>query len=542
MSTPVPRSTDLTPLGTSGATIQSAAGAGRATALFHLWLVPGFGGMLTAAAFLDFRLHFLAWIAFVPVLIALTRTRSSREARAVGLAAGLGANVPAFYWLVYTMHVFGGFPYPIAAFFYLCLSTYAALQLMLFAAAVRAIGLGPLGLAAPVVWVALEFLYPNLFPWRMANTQFPLPVLVQIGDLTGPFGLSFVILWVSAAIVLALGKPRRVLPLAAAGAALLLVCVYGWFRMAVVEAAVDAAPVVRAGLVQGNIGIREKGNVAYFDINVERYRRLSKAIEAEVDVLIWPESVAQWWVSADAASLDEEDNPFPELKSFLVFGGLAYRESPPLRSGGGSGRGLEGTVEKYNSAFLIDPAARVLGRYDKRILLPFGEYLPGASLLPFLAELSPQSGDFTSGRRLATLDVPGKVRIAPLICYEDVPASIARGMTREGAEALLTIFNDAWFGPTAAPYQHEALALWRAVENRRFFVRVGNAGVTGVIDPLGRVVDRLGLFTEETLVAEIRPLRIATFYTRWGDAFAWLVVAAAVAMLAHARATRRRSS
>jgi apolipoprotein N-acyltransferase len=500
--------------------------ASRRSALLHLWLVPALGGVLTAAPFIDFRLHFLAWISFVPLLLALARTRTLRQAATAGFAAGLATNVPAFYWLVYTMNVFGGFPYPVSALFYLCLSIYSAAQLVLFAVAARAIGFGALGLGVPVVWVALEFLYPNLFPWRMANTQFHLPVLLQIGDVTGPFGLSFVILWVSAGIALALGKPRRVLPLAAAAVALALVCLYGAWRMPVVETAIEAAPVVRVGLVQGNIGIREKGNAAYFEINVERYRRLSKEMESKVDVLIWPESVAQWWVPAGARRLDAESNPFPELESFLIFGGLAYSESG-------------GKPSKYNSAFLIDAGARVLGRYDKRVLLPFGEYLPGASLFPSLAELSPQSGDFTPGDRFTTLDVPGRVRFAPLICYEDVPSGIARAMTAGGAEALLTIFNDAWFGPTIAPYQHEALALWRALENRRYFVRVGNAGTTGVIDPLGRVVDRLGLFTEETLAADIRPLRIETFYTRWGDAFAWLVVAAAGVLLV--RPIRRRA-
>jgi apolipoprotein N-acyltransferase len=125
--------------------------------------------------------------------------------------------------------------------------------------------------------------------------------------------------------------------------------------------------------------------------------------------------------------------------------------------------------------------------------------------------------------------------VAPLICYEDVPASIARAMTTAGAEALLTIFNDAWFGRSMAPYQHEAIALWRAIENRRYFVRVGNAGVTGVIDPFGRVLDHLGLFTAETLRADIRPLQIATVYTRIGDAFAWGMVAIAAASLLLAR-------
>jgi len=484
-------------------------------------LLPGLTGALIAAAFLDFRLFPLAWVAFVPLLYRLGRAQTRREAVLIGAVAGLTTNVPAFYWLVYTMHVFGGFAVPIAAFFYACLSIYSACQFVLFALGMRAVGFGPLGLAVPVLWVGLEFLYPNLFPWRLANSQFHLPVLTQIGDLTGPFGLSFVMLWVGAGITTALMRPRRWAPLLAALTATAAVAGYGAWRMPIVQAAIDAAPVVRAGLVQGNVGIIEKGDAALFDINVERYRRLSEALESQVDLLVWPETVAEWWVPAAATHLDVEDNPLPGLKRFLIYGGLAFERDRTQRD----------QARKYNSAFLIGAGGRVIGRYDKQVLMPFGEYLPGASLIPQLASLSPQTGDFTPGGRLVTLDVPGLVRVAPLICYEDVPARIARGMTRIGAEALLTMYNDAWFGPSAAPYQHEALALWRAIENRRYFLRVGNAGVSGVIDPFGRVVARLGNFTEEVLRAEIRPLRITTFYTRCGDVFAWAVAVAAVAMV-----------
>lgn len=475
------------------------------------WLaLPLLAGLLTAAPFLSFSLYPLAWVAFVPLLWSLAEARARRDVLRIGLVAGLATNLPAFHWLVYTIHVFGGFPYPIAIFFYACLSLYSACQLVLFALGMRVLGFGPLGLAAPVLWVTLEFLYPNLFPWRLANAQFHVPVLIQIGDLTGPFGLSFAIVWVNAGLVLAARRPHSWKPLAAAGLATAAIAVYGAIRMPAIEEALAKAPVVRVGLVQGNVGIVEKSDAAYFEINHEKYRALSGPLQDEVDVVIWPETVSHDWIPASATVLPTEIDPLPDLRRHLVFGGLSY-----TREGD--------RVEKYNSAFLLGAGGRVLGRYDKRILLPFGEYLPGASLIPALASLSPQTGDFTPGDRITTLDVPGLLRIAPLICYEDVPASIARAMTVAGAEALLTMFNDAWFGHSVAPYQHEALALWRAIENRRYFVRVGNAGVTGVIDPLGRVVDRLGLFTEEVLVTEIRPLRIETFYTRYGDVFGWSV-------------------
>lgn len=491
-------------------------------------LLPVLAGFLTCAPWLKFSLYPLAWIAFVPLLYSLTKARSGQETLWIGFVAGMATNVPAFFWLVYTIHVFGGFPYAIAIIFYACLSAFSAMQFVLFAAGFRLLSFGPLGLAVPTLWVTLEFLYPNLFPWHMANSQLALPVLLQVGDLTGPYGLSFVMLWVSAALLLAVQRPRRVSPLIAAVTATIVVFGYGAVREQQVQAAIDAAPTVRVGLIQGNVGIREKGNAAFFDINVEKYRSLSRTLQNSVDVLIWPESVAHTWVPADARYLTEREIPFRDLRTHLIYGGLAYSDD---------GRGRQ---DRFNSAFLIDPTGKIHGRYDKRVLLPFGEYLPGASLFPSLMELSPQTGQFTPGEELTTLDVPERVRFAPLICYEDVPAEIARGMTQRGAQALLTIFNDAWFGDSMAPYQHEAIALWRAVENRRYFVRVGNAGATGTIDPLGRVIDRLGLFSAETLTAEIRPLDLETFYTRHGDVFGWAVVITASLWVIWSAALRRR--
>ena len=481
---------------------------------------PVLSGVLIAAPWLDFSLFPLAWVAFAPLLWALDRATTRREALRLGLLAGLATNVPAFYWLVYTIHVFGGFPYPLAIFFYACLSLYSAMQFVFFAWGFHALGFGPFGLLAPVLWVALEFLFPNLFPWRMANSQLELPLLMQSGDLAGPYLLSFVMVWVSAGLALVLGARHRLAPLAAAAAATAALVGYGVWRMPAVQAAIDAAPTVRVGLVQGNIGIYEKGNVSLFDVNLEHYRELSAPLQSQVDVLIWPESVAQWWTEVGVDHVPPKHNPFVGAATYLIYGGLAY-EYP---EDGGEAR-------MYNSAFLIDGAGRVFGRYDKQVLIPFGEYIPFGSWLPGVYDLSPQTSHFTPGAEIAPLQVPGLLRVAPLICYEDVPAGIARAMTAAGAEALLTIFNDAWFGRSMAPYQHEAIALWRAIENRRYFVRVGNAGVTGVIDPFGRVLDHLGLFTAETLRAEIRPLQITTVYTRIGDTFAWGAVAVAAACL-----------
>jgi len=494
------------------ASLPAEASAARWRAL--PWRAIGLGaasGPLIAAAFLEPRLHPLSWFSFVPLLWAMRRAATDREAMWAAFGAGFVTNFLGFYWLVYTMTVFGGFPVPVSVFFYLCLTSYSSLQFVLLALAFRRVGFAWFGAAPAVVWAGLEFLYPNLFQWRMANTQFHLPVLLQIGDVTGPFGLSLAIVWISAGVVLAFEKPRRLAPLGLALLYLAAIAGYGAVRLPQIEAAMAAAPSLRVALVQGNISVERKTDAAYFEVNVDTYRALSERIQNDVDLLIWPETVAQWWTPADASQLTPKTHPFQGLRRLLIYGGPAYRY-------------LEnGEPEGYNSAFLVGPPNEVLARYDKQILMPFGEYLPGASLLPFIKDISPNSGDYAAGTRNNTFTVPGAV-LGPLICYEDVVIGIPREMTRAGAQILFNILNDAWFGDTAGPYEHLHLALWRAVENRRYLLRSSNSGVTSVVDPVGRIVAELPMFREDVLIASVQPLDLISFYTRYGDVFGWSLV------------------
>jgi len=474
-------------------------------------------GFTIAATFLRFGLFPLAWVAFAPLLWALARADSPRTAARLGWVAGLATNIPAFYWLVYTIHVFGGFPYPIAAFFYLVLSLFSSLQFVLFGLAMQRVGRGPLALAAPLLWVSLEFLFPNIFPWRMAHTQIEVPALLQVGDLTGPYSLSLAVVWLGAGIAHWIDDRRAWQGIAAAGAMAASIAAYGMIRLPQVDAAIAAAPTLRVALVQGNIGIEEKGNISYFDINVEQYRQLSDDAQDDVDLIVWPETVQLRWIEAEAERLTPATNPFPGLRKHLIFGGLGFRLRSPDPD----------DAEEYNSAFLLGPDARVLGRYDKRILMPFGEFIPLASYFPWIRELSPQTGGFTAGRDITVFDIDGKGRVGQLICYEDLVTDMPRTTTQAGAELLVTILNDAWYGNTAAPYQHQALAQMRTVENRRYLLRGSNSGVTSIIDAGGRVVQEGPLFAASVLKGDIPRLQLDTIYTRIGDGFAWATVAGA---------------
>jgi apolipoprotein N-acyltransferase len=489
------------------------------------------GGSALAASFLDFALWPLGWVAFTPILLALGRGSSRREAVAVGVSAGLAGNVPAFSWLIHTIHLFGGFSLWLSVIFYLGLSLYSSGQFVLFALAARRVASGPAALFPPLCWVALEFLYPRLFPWRVANCQLELPVLLQSGEVAGPFALSFVMVWASSAIALVIGEGWRVARSALwlVSAAIVTLVVYGSLRLASIDAAVAGAPVVRVGIVQGNLSIEEKHDVRYLEGNLETYKTLTNRLAPKPDVVIWPESVITEPLPRTLERLSTAARATLGLRSPLFTGALTHEGEP-------------GAVEFYNSVMLFDSDGRVLGFSDKQILMPFGEYMPFGSVLPWLKEVSPQTGDFRAGRSATPLDVPGVGRFVPLNCYEDLRASIARLATLEGgAQVLFAVANDGWFGDTMAPFQHEALAVWRAVENRRFLVRVTNTGVTDVIDPAGRVKIRLPVFRPAATVAEVRLLRIGAPYTRIGDSFAWLVTAAALGVLLTSAESRSRS-
>jgi apolipoprotein N-acyltransferase len=489
------------------------------------------GGAAIAASFLDFSLWLVAWLAFVPILVALDAPLGKRPAAAIGFAAGMATNVPAFFWLVHTIHVFGGFPMSVSLGFYLVLSMFASLEFVVFALLLRRTGLGPAAVCPAVFWVTLEFFFPNLFPWRLANAERDVPVLLQIGDVTGPFGLSFVMLSASGAIARALRHgirdARTAFGFAIAG--IVAILGYGAWRLPAIDRAVAAAPKVRLGIVQGNLTIEEKSDVRYFEGNLDTYRELTEALEPKPDVVIWPETVITEPLPRTLESLTPAGRSLLGLHWPLLTGALTYDADA---------RG----ERFFNSVLLFDADGRLRGFSDKQILMPFGEYMPLGSTFPILKSFSPQTGDFQAGTEATPLEVPGVARFAPLNCYEDLRAPIARRAVVDGrTDILFAVANDGWFGDTMAPYQHEALALWRAIENRRYLVRVTNTGVTDVVDPTGRVTLRLPVFQPASAVVDVARLERFTIYGRFGNWFAWVVSASAFAALWFSGESRDRS-
>ena len=534
---------------------------------------------LIASPFLWPVLFPLTWLAPVPFLTAVEGARDWRRALFAGALTGAVTIALGFHWLVYTIHVFGGVNYAVAVAGFVLFVAYSAIPFVVFAGLVRLCGIGPLGLYPPAFWVAVEFWFPTLFPWYLATSQTLFTSLSQSADLVGHYGATFVVLWCGTALYQVLGawqvKARRDEPAtlprdrtrgrpaawsaAAALAVLAASLVYGQARLAQVDAAARAAAKLGVAVVQGNISIERKGKAAHLRTNQRTYRELS-ARSAGADLIIWPESAVERWLPDSARRFPRE--LLPARHPHMIVGAITYRRQPGSR------------YRKYNSAIAVGPGGAVLGRYHKRVLLAFGEYIPLAWLigeLPGMATIgdgftpggiesaivlppgggvAPAPGRGESGARnlppgvrvapkvgktpLRAPRLPPGVRVGPLICYEDLMPALSRRFVRdERANLLVNLTNDAWYGRTVAPWQHTRLARWRAIETRRAMVRATNTGVTTVIGPAGRMSPPLPLFTEGVLEAEVPLMEMETVYVRYGDWFAWLmtlVTAAAVAV------------
>lgn len=487
------------------------------------WLASLVAGFALGWSFVDFRAWWLPWIAVAP-WIAIAEARPAGRAFRLGWFGGVVGIAYAFVWLIHAFQAFGGFALPTALVLYVPPVAWMGLQIGVFTGLCSWVGPLPLGLAAPLTFSVVEFLFPTLFPWRVAHTQYRLVPLLQSGEIAGPYVLGFVMVWCNAGLV-RLVRAREIAPLSAALAALAALTIAGEARVRHVEAQRAAAPSIRVGVVQGNIGVERKGNRAFFHRNLDEYRRLSWELADDVALLVWPETVAQRPLRADERLPAAEDHPFVGTPRPLIFGGLAVAEAR-------GGRRL------YNSAFLTEPGGAIAGRYDKRVLVPFGEYVPLASRFPWLRRVSPATGRFTAGEA-STILTTGETRIGPLICYEDVIPDPARQAVKRGANLLVNLTNDAWYGASAEPVQHQALALWRAVEVRRDFIRATNTGLTTAITATGAVVMEFPTFVAEARSVELRLLELPTFYAAWGDVFAWSLVSCWLALAwRRRRATR----
>jgi apolipoprotein N-acyltransferase len=435
------------------------------------------------------------------------------------------------------MTTFGGLPVPLAVFAAGLLVAYLALFPALFTLAVarfhRAFGERAL-LLAPPVWVATElgrqYIWDG-FPWALLGySQMPYLPVVQIASVVGVYGVSALLACSGvAAAGLVVGRGRSRWVLTASVAALVAGCtLWGFLRLQSSTLLTEGQP-VRVGVLQGNVPQGEKWAPERADEITARYVSMTRqAVAQGASFVLWPESSAPFYLEQDP------QNRGQALRRLAVEAGVTLLigsdQAEPILSppGGASGRAR---FRFYNAAFLVKPDGRTGAVYRKMHLVPFGEYVPLQSLLFFVGPIIAGTGDFapfTAGTEPVLIPVDGH-RASVAICYEVIYTNLIRRFVEDGSELLTTITNDAWYGRTSAAYQHWQQATMRAVESGRYLARAANTGISGFVDPYGRVIEATALFEPAVAVRDVRFLQGRTIYSRIGDLVAWLSLAVTVA-------------
>ncbi len=482
-------------------------------------------GALYALAFPPVHAGPLAWLALFPFVRAMRSLRTWRQAVLYGALAAVVMCAIGYAWIADMAMRFWRAPLPVAALLLLVYASFGEINFTLFALILQRwrgrFERWPAA-ATALLYTLLEEVVPKVFPDTLGSTQGNMPFLPASAALVGTFGLSFLLAWFGACLGWwggsgGVSRRRRAMELGLCLLCVALLWTYGLRRQRLM-AALPVERQLRLALVQTNIGdagvfIEELGSSGRMASHViGRYAAMTQATvkEQRADLVVWPET---------AVPVTPRNEAFEPVRALvrsldvpLVFGGYDFQVQ------------RTGTWRVYNTLFWMDSRGRVRERYHKHNLLPLGEHIPFAERFPVLLDLIPNAGEFSPGPGARVLEVEG-VRYAPLICYELLfPRYVRRGV-RLGAEVLLNLTNDYWFGSYGEPEQHLSLARVRAFETGRPIVRATNTGISAVIDADGSILARTALWQPEVLRATL-PLHTATVtpYVRAGE---WVVVALA---------------
>ncbi|HVN21536.1 MAG TPA: apolipoprotein N-acyltransferase [Dongiaceae bacterium] len=499
---------------------------------YSAWVLAGVSAILQILIFPLPGVYVLSWIALTPLLLALLHARPAGELEVagsirlqpatpwqgflLGYFCGILWYAGTCYWIYDTMRQYGGLNTPMALLVLLLFCCYLGLYHGAFGLTIsmlarphdnrRAL------VIAPFLWVGIELARTRItgFPWGLLGvSQVDNVALCRIATWTGVYGISFEIVLVSVAFTAAFLIPRakRGMMFAAALAA-----------AAVLQAgSLAEAPVTRADhaalLVQQNIPVAADWNPAYFQQTVRDLAELTVKSAAahgdtKVDLVVWPESPAPFFTN-DAKFREIISDTARKTNGWIVLGAIGSNAAHPNDEG-----------PLFNSAALVSPSGDWSARYDKVHLVPFGEYLPFPALFSFAGGLTKEVGQFEHGISRAPLNAGGEP-LGILICYESIFPDEVRQSVKLGAQVLINISNDGWYGDSGAYAQHLNQTRMRAIENERWLLSATDTGVTAVVDPWGHISARLPRKERATLLAPYAITSVTTFYTHYGDWFAY---------------------
>jgi apolipoprotein N-acyltransferase len=507
-------------------------------------LGPALSGILLVLAFPQRDQHWLAWVCLLPLLISLSM-RGPAAGATVSFLCGL-----VFFWLVFSwvLQVPGYRP-----IHHLIVVAYLGLYFALFGLAFCLISkrwsrVGAL-FAAPFLWVAIEYARANLgflaLPWAyLSHSQYRNLEIIQICSLTGAYGVSFLIVMVNAAVTVVLleflqrgknSKPAILAPLSRQGSVgligttLLLTALALAYGLVSMSQPTGGDRVIRTSVLQGNIEQEKKWDRRFGDSIMQTYVDLSAEASKEgPSLIVWPEAATPGHILRNMSYLTTLRSVIKETKAHYLVGSAEYPKLGKVRPGS------EGIG---NTAIFFSPDGRIGGQYFKIWLVPFREYIPYNDRIEWPSFIVPQGVRFyeKQGKEFTLFGLDG-TKFGVVICWESIFPEILRQFVKRGAEFILNITNEAPFGASACPYQILAISVFRAVENRVYLVRAANTGISCFIDPRGRIVSTLnkdgkeifvkGWLTQDVLVSDQK-----TFYTSYGDVFAYLCLAVSMILV-----------
>jgi len=469
------------------------------------------------------KLDWIVWFALIPLLKNL-ENESYSNAFTLGLITGLAHYLTLIYWIVVVLETYGGLHFLLSFGVLLLLSLYLSLYPALFSFLICYVKITRFRVFMTAsLWVSLEYIRAKAltgFPWCLLGyTQYKHLNLIQIADLVGVYGLSFLIVVFNVFIFSLLfdrqfrGHKKMykwevlIILLMA-----FLTLAYGHHRVSASGGDHRKQKSIKLSIIQGNIDQSIKWNPAYQGKTINLYQKLTRTTyRFKPHLIVWPETSVPFFFQNRTRFSNKVFEISKESGAHLIFGSPAYRRE-------------NSKTIYYNRAYHLSPNGELTGYYDKVHLVPFGEYVPLKKFLPFVHRLVPAAGDFASGKEIAPLKLP-HLSAGVLICFEVIFPELARTHTKKGAEILVNMTNDAWFGMTSAPYQHLSMAVFRAVENGRPLIRAANTGFSAFISPRGKIINQSSLFRKEILNHEESlvdaPL---SFYTRHGDIFAFAML------------------
>lgn len=489
----------------------------------------GLSGVMLFACFPLVNWNVLVWLACLPLLMALTTERRLWPGFALGYLAGAAFLSGSCYWFVSVMQGYGNLNPLLATgvliLFVIVFSMFYGV-FGLFETAVARRSTGAALILSPFLWVALELARTYLvtgFPWDLLGYAVRPEGLQQVASVTAVYGLSFLAVATSALVAWAVLEPRRRASLVSLVVWVVLLSVGNWL----LEPPRPRQEPNVALLVQPNIPLGEGAMDAWAPwtnpapleglvADSVKAAHDSGATPASQPLLVWPETSAPFFYGRDPVFRGALQSMAKQAGAYVISGTVTF-------VGQGSSR-------PQNSAVLLGPDGDLLLDYAKIHLVPFGEYVPWWAFPGKVGKITAEVGDFLPGKSVKVARTPDGA-IGIFICYEAIFPQLVRKFAAKGAGVLVNISDDGWYGDSSAPFQHFEMARFRAIENGRFVLRGTNDGITAIIDPYGRVRQEIPRKQFGILTGHFRYLSKKTFYTEYGDVFAWFCVAVAAGII-----------